>query len=41
MVYFGYFFEYRKGKAHIGISKDTKVREFNDYKISDIVLQMY
>ena len=41
MVYFGYFFEYRKGKAHIGISKDTKVREFNDYKISDIVRQMY
>ena len=41
MVYFGYFFEYRKGKARIGISKDTKMREFNDYKISDIVRQMY
>ena len=41
MVYFGYFFEYRKGKARIGISKDTKVREFKDYKISDIVRQMY
>jgi len=41
MVYFGYFFEYRKGKARISISKDTKMREFNDYKISDIVRQMY
>ncbi|MBP3857852.1 MAG: hypothetical protein IK990_19790 [Ruminiclostridium sp.] len=41
MVYFGYFFEYRKGKAHIGISNDTKVREFKDYKISDIVRQIY
>ncbi len=41
MVYFGYFFEYRKGKARIGISKDTKMREFNDYKISDIVRQVY
>lgn len=41
MVYFGYFFEYRKGKARIGISKDTKMLEFNDYKISDIVRQMY
>ncbi|MBR1832671.1 MAG: hypothetical protein IJ784_09605 [Ruminiclostridium sp.] len=41
MVYFGYYFEYRKGKAHIGISNDTKVREFKDYKISDIVRQIY
>ena len=41
MVYFGYFFEYRKGKARISISKDTKMREFNDYKISDIVRQLY
>ncbi|MBO6230887.1 MAG: hypothetical protein J6O50_10000 [Ruminiclostridium sp.] len=41
MVYFGYFFEYRKGKAHIGISNDTKVREFKDYWISDIVRQLY
>ena len=41
MVYFGYFFEYRKGKAHIGISNDTKVREFKDYKISDLVRQIY
>ena len=41
MIYFGYYFEYRKGKAHIGISNDTKVREFKDYKISDIVRQIY
>ena len=41
MVYFGYYFEYRKGKAHIGISNDTKVREFKDYWISDIVRQLY
>ena len=41
MVYFGYFFEYRKGKARLGISMDTKMREFNDYKISDIVRQVY
>jgi len=41
MVYFGYFFEYRKGKAHIGISNNTKVREFKDYKISDLVRQIY
>ena len=41
MVYFGYYFDYRKGKAHIGISNDTKMREFKEYSISDIVRQIY
>ena len=41
MVYFGYYFDYRKGKAHIGISNDTKMREFKEYTISDIVRQIY